>query len=97
MNYLGTLFSALLAFHLVTKAIFNLFAEIKIPLDYWTIVDFLCSLFNIVCFNVIGDTTPETIISTKSKMILDYYLLAVLIVGWVRFFSYFLVVKRVAK
>ncbi len=56
VNFYGTIFSATLALHLLTKLIFNLFVEIKIPLDKWTVIDLLCSFFNIICFNVIGKT-----------------------------------------
>jgi len=35
------------------------------PLDKWSIIDFLCSIFNIICFNVIGSVTPEQIMDPK--------------------------------
>ena len=59
---MGTLFSASLVFHLIAKILFNLIAKIKMPLDLWTIIDLLCSFFNVVCFNVIGKATPEQIL-----------------------------------
>jgi hypothetical protein len=62
INYLGTLFSATLVLHLIAKAIFNLCVKVKMPLDMWSAIDLICSLFNIVCFNVIGSVTPEQII-----------------------------------
>jgi hypothetical protein len=37
------------------------------PFDLWTGIDILCSLFNIVCFNVIGGVTPEQIIDPAQK------------------------------
>lgn len=49
-NYLGSLFSATLLFHLITKVIFNIVAEVKLPLDLWTFVDIFCAFLNIVCF-----------------------------------------------
>lgn len=59
VNYLGTIFSATLVIHLITKAIFNLCVEVKMPLDKWSIIDFFCSISNIVCFNVIGSIKPD--------------------------------------
>jgi hypothetical protein len=56
VNFYGTIFSATLVLHLITKFIFNVFAEVKIPLDKWSVIDLLCSFFNIICFNVIGKT-----------------------------------------
>ena len=57
----------------------------------------MCSFFNIVCFNVIGKTKPETILDTAKKQTLDYYVIAVVIVSWLRFFGYFLVIRAISK
>jgi Polycystin cation channel len=97
VNYYGTIFSATLALHLISKFIFNLCVEVKMPLDKWSMIDLICSVFNIVCFNMIGKTSPETIIDRKQKESLDYYVIAVVIVSWLRFFGYFLVVRSVSK
>jgi hypothetical protein len=56
-------------------------------------MDLVTSMFNIVCFNVIGKTQPEAILDLTKKATLDYYVIAVVIVSWMRFFSYFLVIK----
>jgi len=97
VNYLGTIFSATLVIHLLTKAVFNLCVKVKMPLDKWSTIDLLCSLFNIVCFNVIGSVKPEQIMDPKQKENLDYYVIAVVIVGWVRFFGYFLMIRNISK
>jgi Ion transport protein len=97
VNYFGTLFSGTLVLHLITKAIFNICVDVKMPLDKWSFIDLISSLFNIICFNVIGKTLPETIIDRKQKESLDYYVIAVVIVSWLRFFGYFLVVRSVSK
>ena len=78
---------------MVTKLVFNLFADVKIPLDKWSQMDLVTSMFNIVCFNVIGKTQPETILDLTKKATLVYYVIAVVIVSWMRFFSYFLIIK----
>lgn len=97
INYFGTLFSGTLVLHLITKIVFNLFADVKMPLDKWTLIDFASSFFNIICFNVIGKTTPDVIVDPLQKQKLDYYVIAVVIVSWLRFFGYFLVVRSVSK
>ena len=97
MNFYGTIFSATLVLHLITKILFNFFVEVKIPLDKWSVIDLFCSFFNIICFNVIGKTKAETIIEPVKKATLDYYVIAVVIVSWLRFFGYFLVVRSISK
>ncbi len=67
INYLGSLFSAFLVLSLITKMLFNVFAKVPMPLDKWTIVDIFCSFMNIICFNVIGNTTPDQIIDPLQK------------------------------
>lgn len=74
-----------------------MFAEVKMPLDLWTIIDFISSFLNIIAFNVIGKATPEMIIDYKQKAGFDYYVIAVLVLSWLRFFAYFLVIGRISK
>lgn len=97
VNFYGTIFSGTLVLHLLTKLIVNLFVEVKMPMDKWSLIDLVCSCFNIVCFNVIGKTKPETILDTAKKQTLDYYVIAVVIVSWLRFFGYFLVIRAISK
>lgn len=97
VNYYGTIFSATLVLHLFSKLLFNLCVDVKMPLDKWSAIDLLCSFFNIICFNMIGKTSPEVIIDLKRKQSLDYYVICVVIVSWLRFFGYFLVVRSVSK
>ena len=97
VNFYGTIFSATLVLHLITKFMFNLFVEVKIPLDKWSMIDLVCSFFNIICFNIIGKTQPESIIDPTKKETLDYYVIAVVIVSWLRFFGYFLVIRSISK
>lgn len=83
--------------HLVGKVFYNLFADLKMPMDKWTIIDLITCFFNLVCFNVIGEITPEQIQDPAQKQVLDYYVIVVVIVGWLRFFSYFLIIKFISK
>jgi hypothetical protein len=97
VNYIGTLFSACLVLHLFTKVLFNMMAEVKLPIDLWTIIDLCCSFMNIVAFQVIGSVKAVDILDYQKKSQLDYYVIALIIVSWVRFFSYFLVIRKISK
>ena len=65
--FYGTIFSGTLLLHLISKLLFNLFAEIRIPLDKWTVIDLVCAFFNIICFNVISNASPESIVDRTRK------------------------------
>lgn len=96
-NYLGTLFSACIFLHIITKIIFNIFAKIPMPIDKWSVVDLVTCILNIGCFNIIGSITYDEVIDLDQKTKFDYYVIAVVILSWLRFFSYFLVLKSVSK
>lgn len=76
------------------------------PLDLWTITDIGCAFLNIICFQVIGSATPEVIVGTTNadgtinlnqRYKLDYCVITVIIMSWLRFFTYFLVVGRISR
>lgn len=67
------------------------------PYDKWTIIDAITALMNIVCYNVIGNVTPDIIQDVNKKRTVDYYVIFVVLISWIRFFSYFLVVKPISK
>jgi hypothetical protein len=83
--------------HVITKQLFNLFAEIKMPYDKWSIIDAATALLNMVCFNVIGGIKPSQVLNLDEKSTLDYYVIFVVLLSWIRLFSYFLVVKPISK
>ena len=63
----------------------------------WTTIDLISAFLNLACFNVIGNVTVDQLLSTSEKQILDYYVICVTIVSWVRFFGYFFLVDRISK
>lgn len=67
VQYYGTLFSGTLFLHLVGKFIYNVFADLKMPIDKWTMIDIVTCFFNIICFNVIGSITEEQITDPAQK------------------------------
>lgn len=94
---IGTTVSASLFFHVCAKVVFNLTAEIKMTFDKWTLIDTISCASNIYSFNVIGNASVETFMDDASKQVLDYYVIAVTIFSWIRFFSYFLVIREISK
>ena len=97
VQYYGSAFSGTLFIHLVGKIIYNIFADTRMPLDKWTAIDIITCFANMVCFNVIGEISAEQIRDPTQKQILDYYVILVVIIGWLRFFSYFLIIKFISK
>ena len=67
------------------------------PFDKWTIIDIVTAFMNLICFNTIGNITPSQILDPSQKQTFDYYVIVVIMLSWIRFFSYFLVVKSVSK
>jgi hypothetical protein len=59
INFLGSIFSSALVFHLIEKLLFNCFAHKKLIMDTWTIIDIISAVLNLFCFNVIGSVKPE--------------------------------------
>jgi hypothetical protein len=70
---------------------------IPMALDKWTIIDMCCSFLNIICFNIIGKTKPDQILDVLQKQKLDYYVIAVVVISWGRFFAYFLMIRKISK
>ena len=66
-------------------------------MDKWTIMDSISSTLYIVATFVISNLNPEEIIDPTKKKIIDYYIIVVLILVWLRFFAYFLVVRTISK
>lgn len=81
----------------MTKQIFNVFAEVKMPYDKWTIMDILAAGMNLVSFNLIGNISYTQVLDVDAKKTLDYYVIIVILLSWGRFFMYFLVVRPVSK
>ncbi len=91
------LFSSALIFQHILKLCFNMFSNHIIGLDKWTIMDSLSAILNIMAVIVIQKIDPHTFLHPKTKDIVDYFMLLVLCVSWLRFFSYFLVVRSISK
>lgn len=79
------------------RVIYNRYTKKKIPNDLWLYFDLISGLVTIVAFNVVGSSEPEKILNVYGKRAFDYYMILVLMVSWLRFFSYFLVISHISK
>ena len=62
-NFLGSLFAGSILFHNIAKMIFNIASPLKLVADLWSVIDFLSSVINLICFNYISNVPIEVLIS----------------------------------
>ena len=96
-NSLALLFSGGLLFQLLLKIIFNIFSKNKISIDKWTIMDSLSAFLNIVAVQLITNIKPDLFLIPQTKDMVDYFMIFVLCIAWLRFFCYFLVIRNISK
>ena len=60
-------------------------------------MDTLCGSMNIIAVVTIRTIKPEALLNTVNKEILDYFMILVLCICYLRFFTYFLVMQNLAK
>ena len=60
-------------------------------------MDFICSLLNMCAVFIINYLEPEQYLDQTLKDFIDYFMVIVLCVAWLRFFTYFLVVKMISQ
>ena len=97
INFFGILLSFSYFLSLFCRILFNTFSKQKLPLDMWMFFDTLAGVVNIGAFTLIGAASPEDMYNQSTKRYYDYYIIIVLIISWIRFFSYFLVVDVIGK
>lgn len=66
-------------------------------MDKWTLVDTLNGFLNVGALYLISSLVPIDYLIPKHKDYIDYYMIVVLCIAWIRFFSYFLVIKNISK
>jgi hypothetical protein len=96
-NLWALLLSSALIFQHALKVWFNIFSNLRIGFDKWNIMDTLSAVLNIVAVLLIKRVDPTVFLNPKMKDLLDYFMLLVLTVSWLRFFSYFLVWRAISK
>lgn len=97
-NVLAFVFSFSLLAHIILKILFNASSKTgKLPIDKWTIVDGISAVLYIVAIFVVSNLTAADFLDSNSKDYVDYFVLLVLCMSWIRFFSYFLVIRDISK
>jgi hypothetical protein len=96
-NFIGTILSISYFLNLAGRLIYNTFSKKRIRMDLWLMFDILAGIVNILAFNIVGGSSPDNILNVETKRAYDYYMILVLIISWLRFFSYFLVVSKISK
>jgi len=98
MNDIGQLVSISMFFYVLTKFIFNTFAEIQIPMDTWSSVDIFCAFTNISCFTLLSlFMKPENIINEDKKLYFNLLMLMVVLATWSRIIAICLVIPSFSK
>jgi hypothetical protein len=96
-NFIGTILALTLLYSYFGRLFFNFKSRENIPYDKWLMIDLTTSLISIVCFNYTGNLTPEQILDISQKQRIDYYVALVVVVAWLRCFSYFLIIRPISK
>ena len=94
---MGTVLSVSYFISFGGRILYNAFSRRKISLDIWMLFDLVAGVTNILAFNVIGNANASQILNDNSKRFFDYYMIVVLVISWLRFFSYFLVINNISK
>lgn len=96
-NFFALFFSGGLLLQLILKVIYNTCAKKKIGFDKWTIMDSLSAFLNIFAVELVSGLRAEDFNNPKKKDIVDYFMIFVLCICWLRFFTYFLVIRDISK
>ncbi len=95
-NVLSFIISGSLLFSVALKMVFNLVAKRKLRFDIWTFLDAVCALVNLIAVNVVSNFTVSELLDTGRKQSIDYYIILVMSLSWIRFFSYLLVNRHIS-
>ena len=60
-------------------------------------MDSLSAIFNIIAVQLIERVKPSDLLTAAKKDIVDYFMIFVLSICWLRFFTYFLVIRDISK
>jgi len=96
-DLINLVLSLALIFQFFLKLLFNSISKLKIRIDKWTIVDTLNGCINLIAMYVISNIDPRGYIEPMYKDRIDYYMIMVLCVAWIRFFAYFLAIRNISK
>jgi len=79
------------------RVFFNVFSFKKLPFDKWSFIDLLTAFLSLIAFLLAKGMTEEDIFNKGKKERIDIFMIFVMVVTWLRFFSYFLLIHQVSK
>jgi hypothetical protein len=94
---LSFFFAVALLFQWFLKLLFNFLSKSRIPIDKWTFLDLISAISNILALYIMSNVTKVSAEDPFIKDSLDYFMIFVLAISWIRFFIYFLVIRNLSK
>jgi hypothetical protein len=61
-NFIGTILSVSYFLNFAARVMYNGFSKKKIRMDLWLMFDILAGGVNILAFNIVGNSSPESIL-----------------------------------
>ena len=71
-------------------------SKTKITIDKWTILDTMSAVLIFGAVFLMKYVNPNDLLDPNKKEWIDYFMIFVLCISWLRFFFYFLVVKQIS-
>ena len=93
----GLIISATLVSGQLFKVLFNIFSFTHIPADRWTITELISALINMISFLLLNNLQVETVKNINQKQYYDYLIIFVMLFTWIKFLSFFLVIKGISN
>ena len=85
-----------LGMQLLMKVLYNQLSLNKLHFDRWTLIDLVVFITNMIAINLISNLDPDVFMDQQKKYNVDYYMIAVVIVAWLRFFIMLLLNKHIS-
>lgn len=83
---------------LLLRVCFNLCTKSKkVATDKWLLMDVVNAMLNVIAFQIVVAFPIPWFMDLNIKYNLDYLMIAVLVVSWLRFFIYFLLVREISQ
>ena len=97
LNMIGIVLSVALMSSQLFKILFNIFSSSYIPADRWTKAQFISAIVNMITFLILNNMKVTDIKNLKIKQFMDILIILVTLFTWLKFFSFFLVIKGVSN
>ena len=97
LQLLSLVCAASLIYQLVIKLVYNTFADKKVPIDRWTIMDAFMAVMYIIAVNLVASFDYKFFMDKYAKDNLDNFMVVIMVISWARFFFYFLMIKEISK